>query len=96
MRFWADQISAFGPGILPRPLVYAEHVGLHLNIDRVRLQRASEVMTGIGFALSHGALPEAFFDAVALTAEDAQELRFATNMARSIAATKAKHGFTDQ
>ncbi len=81
--------------MLAGPLDYSTVVGLWLNLERVRLQRASEVMRGISFAFGRGKLPGELFEAISLTPEEAAEAAFAANAEREKAAAKAKHGFED-
>lgn len=92
MRFWADQAGAFGGAILPG-LTYAEHYGLWLNLGRVRWQRTSEVLQAIGLALSKGAMPDDYFDAVCPVAGDSVELARDVNFQREVASQKAQRGF---
>ncbi len=95
MRPWADELAAFGAGILPRPLTYLEHVGLRENLERVHLQKAGEILRGVLYAFSKGPLPAEYYDAQVLVPEDAQDLEFRENMARRVAAEKQKHGFLE-
>jgi hypothetical protein len=76
-------------------LPYETKLGLWLNLDRVRQQRAHEVFTAICYAFGKGDLPEGYFDGVALVPGDAKELGFEVNMRRRVAAMKAKHGFSE-
>jgi hypothetical protein len=76
-------------------LPYETKLGLWLNIDRVREQKAHEVYTGICYALGKGPLPKEYFDGIALVPGDAKELAFETNMRRKVAMEKQKHGFSE-
>lgn len=75
-------LATYGSGILRRPLNYAEWFQLWLNIGRIRLQRAAVVEWGINASRTDRDLPREWFNAIALTPEETDELEFQTNSNR--------------
>lgn len=76
---------------LSSPDAYHLIFGLALNLGRVRLQRAHDVMRGT-LAARGGQFERSWFDAIAGDEEMIDELMFRTNSARSDAALLAKGG----
>jgi hypothetical protein len=81
------------PGLHHECADYDEWVGLWLNIERIRLQRAADTWRGHAAALSTGKIPKAWFDALAAYPEQADELEYVTNMERLTAAARARRGW---
>lgn len=67
-QYDADDVSAYGIGIVQQRLDYALYVGLVLNQERVQKRRAIVIIEAIGAALSP-TLDKAFFDASSDSAE---------------------------
>lgn len=61
---------------------YETFVGLWLNLDRCQLRQAASVYQGIVLALGRGSLPRSFWDALANTPEEAEDLEFRGNVER--------------
>jgi hypothetical protein len=57
------------------------------------MQRTAETFAAISLAFAKGGLPEAFFDAVALLAEDVENLAWNVNVKRSVEEAKAERGY---
>ena len=66
-------------------------MGLQLNINRIRWQRAHEVAQGIAIALSREQLPKQYFEAIALNPGDAEKMEAEENARRAMA--KAQNDF---
>lgn len=77
---------------LGRPLTYTDAVGLWLNLPRVMLRDGLAVAHGTGIAFRRGPLERAYFDALALVEEEAEELMFRTNVERARQSLYARHG----
>lgn len=69
-QYDADDVSAYGIGIVQGRLDYALYVGLVLNQERVQKRRAIVIIEAIGAALAPS-LDKSFFDAAAETTEKA-------------------------
>ncbi len=69
--------------LLGRDLGYEDAVGLWLNLPRVMLRQAVATAYGTGITFSKGPVDRAYFDALALVEEEADELMFQTNAARA-------------
>lgn len=65
------------------PLDYAARVGIWLNLDRLRLVQAVSFWRAIGVAFSTEQLDIEWADAVALMAEQVDELSYLINIQRA-------------
>jgi hypothetical protein len=61
---------------------YPTFVGLWLNLDRQQLRQAANIYQGISLAFSRSGLPSVFWDAIAGTPEEAEDLEFKGNTER--------------
>jgi hypothetical protein len=79
----SDLVGTYGSGVLGRPLTGEERYGLWLLRERVRLQWASAVTSGILAALTSGPLSHSWFDAQANAEEEVDFLRWRVNSERA-------------
>jgi hypothetical protein len=77
---------------LGRPLNYEDSFGLFLQTPRVALKPAVAHAQGAGIAFGKAKVDGAFFDAVAMSEAEAEEMEFRTNVERSRQAELAKGG----
>ncbi len=73
-------------------MTFELYVGLMLNIDRVRIQRAAAVAQGNRMAEDTGPLPYEWAEAVSIDEAEAQEILYRVNRARAEARVAAKWG----
>jgi hypothetical protein len=84
-------LGAWGSGILAgRSLDYEGYLGLYLNLERARLQRAVEVALGIGVALGSESLSSLWADALAWEEEEVAEVLYQLNKVRQEARIRRK------
>lgn len=75
------------------PASYEHFVGLVLNLPRVRAQQAVAAFEGAAYARGDAPLPFAFFDALADSEEQAEEMQFEANAARAMSRARQKAGW---
>ena len=90
-RRLADRAHTFGIGA--RVLTRREEFGLDLHVERCRYQDAVAVALGIHAALAQSDLDRPFFDAIARTDAEIDELEARANHERHVARVAAKRGF---
>jgi hypothetical protein len=82
-RILSDLVGTYGSGVLGRQLTGEERYGLWLLRERVRLQWAQTVTSGILAALTSGPLSRSWFDAQANAEEEVDFLRWRVNSERA-------------
>lgn len=94
-RTLSDLIAAYGSGFLAgQAISYECYVGLWLNLERIRTAQAAAVAAGMAIARSNRAPDRSFYEATALTEEEAKpahrDAKFAAMEARATAKLRAR------
>jgi hypothetical protein len=73
-------------------LSYQDFVGMSLNVERERQRQAWVVANGLGLALSTADLPMGWFEAIAESRKEAEDLEYNENGVRMERRAKCRSG----